>query len=519
MRPLQDGVFRMLWMTWLTAHVCMWMNDVAAAWMMTSLTKSPIWVALVQTASTLPVFLLGIPSGALADLLDRRRFLILTQFWGGAVALLLALTILSGVMTPPLLLALTFANGICLAMRLPVFAAIVPELVPRSQLPAALALNLVAMNASRIIGPLVAGVLIASAGTLYVFILNAVLSLTSGLVIMRWRRQHIPSPLGRERFLSAMRVGVQFVCHSAPLKLSLLRIFLFFFHSCALVALLPLVAHGFGQGASIYTLLLASMGLGAIVAVLLLPRLRLAVSRDVLVMGGAALNFLSMAVAAFSPNLYVAVPAMFLAGTSYTAVANSLGVSAQLALPDWVRARGMSMYQMAIMGASALGAALWGQVATLASLHVSLSIAAISGAVTIVAAYLLTADPGDEEDNAPVRDYEVPAMVGPVETGRMLVTVEYRIDPGRIAEFRALMRETRRSRLRRGALSWRLLHDLADAGRFVEQIVDESWSAHLRRADRMTAADAALRQRRLAFHIGEDPPLVTRCVIDASARR
>jgi quinol monooxygenase YgiN len=213
------------------------------------------------------------------------------------------------------------------------------------------------------------------------------------------------------------------------------------------------------------------------------------------------------------------VPAMFLVGTSYTAVANSLGVSAQLALPDWVRARGMSMYQMAIMGASALGAALWGQVATLGSLRASLSIAAISGAMTMLAAYLLTADPGGEEDITPARDYEAPVIDAPRDVGRVLVTVEYRIDPARVDEFRALMHETRRSRLRRGALSWRLLRNLADAGRFMEHIVDESWSEHLRRADRMTAADAALRRRRLAFHIGESPPLVTCCVIDAGARR
>src|ERR1700741_5009915 len=174
--PLKHAAFRMLWCAWLTANVCMWMNDVAIAWMMTSLTASPVAVALVQTASTLPVFLLGLPCGAFADLVDRRRYLILTQCWVAAVALLLWLAVVSGMASPALLLGLTFANGIGLAMRWPVFAAIVPDLVPRAQLPAALALNGVSMNASRIIGPLLAGALIASAGTAWVFALNAALS-------------------------------------------------------------------------------------------------------------------------------------------------------------------------------------------------------------------------------------------------------------------------------------------------------------------------------------------------------
>ena len=513
--PLSVPVFRMLWLTWVAANTCMWMNDVAAAWLMTTLTTSPVLVALVQSASTLPVFLLGLPSGALADILDRRRYFMATQFWVAAVAVVLAFAIVSGGMTAPLLLALTFANGIGLAMRWPVFAAIVPELVSRPQLPAALALNGVAMNASRIIGPLVAGAIIASAGSAWVFVLNAVLSVISGLVIMRWKRTHVPSPLGREKLPSAMRVGLQFVRQSPRLRAVLWRIAVFFLHATALMALLPLVARGLdGGGAGMFTLLLASMGAGAIVAAMFLPRLRQAMARDVLVLRGTLLQAAAMAVMAIAPNIYVAVPAMVLAGMAWITTANSLSVSAQLALPNWVRARGMSIFQMSIMGATALGAAVWGQVATVTSVHLSLALAALTGVMAMALVQRLVTDRHMEEDLSPSQAFKAPVTTTPPQAGRVVVTIEYTIDPARAAEFRTLMQESRRSRLRQGALSCDLLHDLADPARYVEQIVDESWTEHLRRFDRVTASDVALRERKLAFHRGESPPAVVRYLVE-----
>ncbi|MBT2322292.1 MFS transporter [Variovorax paradoxus] len=515
--PLKLPVFRMLWSTWLVANVCMWMNDVAAAWMMTSLTTSPIWVALVQSASTLPVFLLGLPSGALADILDRRRWLVATQFWLAGAAIVLCGAVVLDLMTAPLLLALTFANGIGLALRWPVFSAIVPELVPRTHLPAALGLNGLAMNASRIVGPLLAGTLIASAGSVWVFGLNAVLCVASGFIVLRWQRKHEPNPLGREKLISAMRVGVQFVRQSQRMRAVLTRISIFFLHSTALLALLPLLARNLqGGGAGTFTLLLAAMGSGAILAVMFLPRLRQALARDQLVIRGAMLQSGATAVMAVAPNAWVAVPAMFLGGMAWITVANSLSVSAQLALPDWVRARGMSMYQMAIMGASAFGAALWGQVAEMSSLYISLGIAAGSGTVfMLVALRYVTDGVGDEDDTRPARKGWAagPPVEAPIEDGRVVITIEYMIDPARAAAFHVVMQQTRRARLGQGAIGWELLHDITEPGRYVEEIVDESWTEHLRRFHRATAADMALRERRLAFHQGETVPVVTRYVV------
>jgi MFS family permease len=513
--PLKLPVFRMLWSTWLLANICMWMNDVAAAWMMTTLTTTPLWVALVQSASTLPVFLLGLPSGALADILDRRRWLMATQFWLAGVAIVLCAAVALDMMTAPLLLALTFANGIGLALRWPVFAAIVPELVPRLQLPAALGLNGIAMNASRIIGPLVAGALIASAGTLWVFVLNAVMSVASGFIVLRWRREHTPNPLGREKLVSAMRVGVQFVRQSLRMRAVLTRISIFFLHSTALLALLPLLARGLeGGGAGTFTLLLAAMGSGAISAVLVMPRLRQAYVRDQLVLRGALLQSAATAVMAVAPNTWVAVPAMFFGGAAWITVANSLSVSAQLALPDWVRARGMSMFQMSIMGASAFGAALWGHIATVGSLQASLLIASVTGVLMMGAALRYVLDGGVDDDVSPAAPgwADAPPHAPPGD-GRLVINVEYLIDPARAAAFHVVMQQTRRTRLSEGAVGWELLHDIAEPGRYVEQIIDESWTGHLRRFHRATAADLALRERRLAFHLGDGPPRVTRYVV------
>jgi MFS family permease len=519
--PLRHRVFRMLWGTWLTANLCMWMNDVAAAWLMTSLATAPIMVALVQSASTLPVFLLGLPSGALADIIDRRRYFITTQFWVAAVASVLCVTAFTESLTAPLLLALTFANGIGLAMRWPVFAALIPELVPRDELPTALGLNGIAMNSSRILGPVIAGAIIASAGTAYVFLLNAALSLTVALVLMSWRRKQKVSALPGERFIGAIRVGLQYVRQSPSTHAILLRVAMFFLTSQAVLALLPLVAKRLPAGdAQTFTLLMAALGTGAIIAALFLPRLRHFMTRDQFVRNGTLLHSGATVVAALAPNVYVATIGLFLAGMAWISVANSLVVAAQMALPDWVKARGMSIYQMTMMGAAALSAALWGQVATVTDVRTSLILAAIAGVVGLLATRRFKVGGRAEEDLTPARLWKEPEVAIPFEPdqGPVLVTVEYRIDLARSTEFLEVMRETRRSRLRNGAIAWELFRDTADPARYIEYFVDESWIEYLRRHDRETGADAILREHRKLFHVGDAPQIVSIYIAEPMAR-
>ncbi len=505
----------MLWGTWLTANLCMWMNDVAAAWLMTSLTTEPVMVALVQSASTLPVFLLGVPSGALADILDRRRYLIGTQFWIATVGVVLCLTKFTGTLNAPLLLVLTFANGIGLAMRWPVYAALVPSLVPRQELASAIALNGVAMNTSRVLGPVIAGAVIAALGSAFVFLLNAALAIAIGLVLLRWRHEQPVSALPSERFFGAIRVGMQHIRQSPTMLVILLRIAVFFLLSMGLLALLPLVARQLQDGgAGTYTVLLASVGAGAIVTAIFLPRLRQFMTRDELVRNGTLLYSAATLGAAFAPNIYLAVPAMLAAGAAWIAVANSLSVAAQMALPDWVRARGMSVYQMSMMGGSAIGAALWGQIATLTNVRTSLVAAAVAGVIGLLATHRFKVGGRADEDLTPARLWKEPevAIAFEQEEGPVLVTVEYLIDPDRSDEFVTLMRESRRVWLSNGVLAWELFRDTAHAGRFIEYFVDESWVEYRRRNDRVTAYHIALREKKRAMHIGDEPPLVSRYI-------
>lgn len=335
-------------------------------------------VALIQTAATLPTFLLALPSGAVADRVDRRRWLLATQIWVSIAGALLSIASWSGAMAPNVLLILVFINGVGIALRWPVLSAIVPEVVPPPLLPQALALNSVAINAARIVGPAVAGLLLASLGTAFVFAANAVLSFCALLMLTAWRSTRSVEERPPERFVRAMGSGLRHMIGTPALRIVLARAFVFFMHACALLALLPLISKELKGGAGTYTALMSCMGLGAILSGLSMTSMRNRFEATAVVNFGAALSLACTSIVAMAPNVWTVGLVMVPAGAAWIAVANTLMVRAQLVLPDWIRARGMAIFAMAAMGGNAVGAAWWGWVARHTDISSSLLLCAVS---------------------------------------------------------------------------------------------------------------------------------------------
>jgi len=363
---------------WLLSNLSLWMWNIAVAWIMVDLRVAPLWVALVQAAAFLPTLLFGLPFGAVADMVDRRMLLMYLQVWFAAAGLSLAVLCLAGYLPPVLVLALTFAYGCGVAMRLPAYGATMHYLVPRDQLAPALMLNAASMNTSRVIGPLIAGALIASSGPYSVFIVIAVLGTASFLLVRSWRPAPEPQRERPASFFESMRGGIVYVRSARPMQSIMLRVLVFCGSATALPALLPLVARDMeGATPSTFTVLFSAMGVGAVLSMPFMHRLRAWLSRDKSELIGTCMHAVPMAVLAVTRSTLIATLAMVVAGAGWLMTANSLTIATQFTLPEWVRARGMAIYQMVLMGSTAFGAALFGQLATMTDVHTSLGVAAL----------------------------------------------------------------------------------------------------------------------------------------------
>lgn len=509
--PLRHPTFRALWIATLASNIGTWLQSVGAAWLMTSLTPSSTMVALVQAATSLPMFLLSLPAGALADVLDRRRILLVTQSWMLLSAAALGLLTAGGYTTPWVLLLLTTSIGLGAALNQPAWQASLPELVPREDLAPAIALGSIGFNIARALGPALGGLIVASAGAGANFLLNAASFLGVLVVLYRWKRPPRSSVLPAERFFGAMRTGVRFVRHSPEVLAVIVRGSLFVLCASSLWALLPVVARNeLGRGAAGYGLLLTALGIGAVASAMVLPRLSRKLSTDLLV-AAASLVFAGGIVAlGYLGSFWLLFAAMLAAGGAWMVLLSSLNVAIQTLVPSWVRGRALSVYMLFIFGGLAGGSALWGAVAERVGVSRSLLFSAIGLVLGLLATFRIHLKSGEGLNLAPSRQWPAPMVSQDLEPdqGPVLVMIEYRIDPDRFPDFAAAIKELRRVRLRGGAMQWGLFADSEAPGVHTEMFLVSSWMEHMRQHERITIADEEIRLRVGSFHLGPEPPAV-----------
>jgi MFS family permease len=493
--PLGQPTFRALWLAILVGNIGTWIHDVAAAWVMAETTDSPLMVAAVQSATTLPVVLLAIIAGTLADIVDRRRYLILAQLWMLLVASTLAVLAHQDRLGPWVLVALTFALGIGAAMALPAQQATTPELVPKPMLGPAVALGSLSMNIARAIGPALGGLIVAQAGIAWAFAVNALTFLGVAVVLWRWRRAPATSVLPPETFGVALRAGLRYATRASVLQAVLVKAAWFFTFASALTALLPIVVkQDLHASAGTYGLLLGCIGAGAIGGAMLLPGLRTRMDPDRMVLLATlayAACILAIALLRWVPLLYAIA---LLAGFAWIAVLSSLQIAAQTAVPAWVRARALSLYIVVFSGGMAAGSLGWGWLAQTFGTPRALLAAALGTAVAALVGARFRLGEAAHVNVTPSGHWPQP-VVGPDlhdDRGPVLVTIEYRIDPARRATFLQRMQPLGRARRRNGALQWGVAEDSTQPGVYLEYFVDASWREHLRQHERVTEDERAL---------------------------
>jgi MFS family permease len=513
--PLRQPLFRRLWVAQLGSNVGTWIQSVAAVWLMLTLSSSSVLVALVQTASTLPIFLFGLPGGALADVLDRRRLLIGTEAWMVVCATALGVTAALDVVTPALLLGLTFGLGVGVALNQPAWQAIQPELVPEEELPEAVALGGVSINLGRAVGPAVGGALVVAAGPDVAFLVNAASYIGVLAVLVAWRRAARSAPRLGERVLDAVQAGMRYARYAPALRAVLVRTVLFAVPASVIFALLPIVARDeLDLGAQGYGLLVGAFGVGAVGAAILLPRLRRRLPLDAIVAGATVALALVIICLAFVTLVGLVAAALVAGGLVWLLAISSMNVAAQFSVPAWVRGRGLSVYILLFSGSMAAGSAVWGVVAEAAGTEVALAVAAATLAAGTLATFSFPLAISERLDLRPALHQPEPAVLedGVAVGGPVLVTVDYRVPLENGGEFAATMRRVERMRRRTGARRWGLYQVAADPEGFLETFVVDSWDEYRRQHDRVTRSDRMLENRRDGLLAPGSAPAITHYV-------
>ena len=514
--PFKHRIFTVLWIATLVSNIGTWMFNVTSGWVMTELSPSPFMISMVQAATTLPVFLFALPAGALGDLFDRRKLLVWTQVFLAAVLLLFTALLWTGSVNTWTLLLFTFIIGTGSAFAMPAWQAIVPRLVPRDTLSSAIVLNGVSMNIARAIGPALGGFILAAAGAVATAFLDAISYLAVAAALLWWRASAAQDDaLPRERLAGAMRAGIRFALHSKPLRHTLIHALAFFICASAYWALLPLIAKDTLQGGpSLYGILLTALGIGAVSGAFLLPVMKKHFSANTIMIVATAVTALSSMLFAYGGHAVTGMVAGFTGGVSWIMAVSLLNVSAQMALPDWVRARGLAIFQMVVFGAMAAGSLSWGQAAEMIGLSEALTASGFLALLLIPITARFKLNLGEHHDYTASGHWSDPAPVIPVshDHGPVLVTLEYRIDDADRAAFYLLMQELGITRRRDGAIQWGFFEDVEDHGRFIEMFTVESWVAHLRQHARVSVSDKMLQNKIFTLHRGETSPRVTHAV-------
>ena len=513
--PLSIPIFRMVWIASLISNFGTIIQSVGASWMMISLSGSAVHVALVQASTTLPIMLLSLVAGAVADNFDRRLIMLMSQLAMLAVAVLLSVCAALGLLSPWLLLGFTFLLGCGLAFNAPAWQASVGEMVPRPALPGAIALNSVAFNIARSLGPAIGGMIVAAAGAAAAFLTNAVTYVGLIVVLLRWRPQRQPRTLPREPLGTAIGAGLRYVSQSPDLRLVLGRALLFGLAASATSALMPLVARDLIAGGPLtFGLLLGAFGIGSIAGALNSGRLRQHLTTEWIVRLATLLMAVGATVTALSRILPLTMLALAVAGAGWVLALSTFNASVQLSTPRWVVARAVSIYQMFAFGGMAIGSWVFGHLAEGKDVAVAL-LAATALHIGGFLAGIMRPLPEKQDRNLDLMDrWTEPETMVPVEprSGPIVVTIEYRIAPESVIAFLNAMDERRRIRRRDGARQWRLLRDLGDEQLWIERYQVPTWIDYVRHNLRRTHADAANSDRIRELHLGSWPPVVHRMI-------
>jgi len=521
--PFRYRVFTVLWIATVVSNIGGWMYSAACGWLMTELNPAPLAVSLVQVANSLPMFLIAIPAGALVDIVDKRKLLILGEVSISVISTVFAAMVWLRLVTPTSLLVSAFLVAAGNALTAPGYQVIVPLLVPKPELASAVAANSAGVNVSRAVGPALGGAILGAFGIAAPFWVNAVSNFGAIGALIWWRGpRRRGAQLPPEHLLSAIQTGLRHARFNAPLGATLIRTAGFFLFASAYWALLPLVARTqVGGGPLLFGVLLGAIGASAVGAAFALPWLSDRLGPDGLTMTGTLGTALATAMFGLAKDPFTALAASLVAGAAWVVAITSLNVSAQMALPAWVRGRGLAIYVTVMFGALSLGSVIWGQAAASLGLGPAQFIAAAGCAATVPLLRRWKLQTARTLDLSPSMHWPAPITTGDFsgDRGPVLVMVTYQIDPKNREPFLLALEKAGRERRRDGAYRWRIFEDPSEKGRFVETFMSDSWLDHLRQHQRVTKADQVLEDAAQSFQVGEGPQTTHLIGVSAQSRR